>query len=68
VRTADLELDTSAVYEAISRERRQRGMSREAVMKEVGTVSSTLTRLGLGHAPKAETLLRICAWITNAPG
>ena len=63
MKTADLGLDTSSLYEAISRKRRQLGMSRLAVMKEVGTVSSTLTRLSEGYPPNAVTLLRICAWL-----
>jgi transcriptional regulator with XRE-family HTH domain len=63
VKTADLVVDTNDLYEAVSRRRRRLGLSRQAVMTEVGTVSSTLTRLGQGYTPNANTLLRICTWL-----
>ena len=61
--TAHLEVDVDAVYEAVDRQRRQLGMHRQDVARELGLAPAMFTRLDHGRVPSATTLVRIMSWL-----
>lgn len=61
-------LDCEALYTAIDRERRKRRIrgTRE-VLRQAGIGGpSLLTRLGQGHGPSADNLIRLLTWLGTA--
>lgn len=58
-------LDAEALYTAIDRERRRRRIrGHREVLRQAGIPGpSLLTRLGQGHLPSADNLVRLLAWL-----
>ncbi|MGC5033057.1 hypothetical protein [Micromonospora sp. DT229] len=56
-------LDPDALYVAIDRQRRRRRMQWRTVAAEAGVSASTLTRIGQGHRPDANGLVRLLLWL-----
>jgi hypothetical protein len=58
-------LDCEALYTAVDRERRRRRVrGNREVLRQAGIGgSSLLTRLGQGHAPAADNLVRLLTWL-----
>lgn len=55
--------DPEALYAALDRERRTRRITWAVLCREVGVSASTITRIGQGHAPSADGLLRFMHWL-----
>jgi hypothetical protein len=58
-------LDCEALYTAVDRERRRRRVrGNREVLRQAGIGgSSLLTRLGQGHPPAADNLVKLLAWL-----
>lgn len=56
-------LDTAALALAIDLISRHRGISMRTVAAETGLSPSTLTRIGQGQKPDADSLLTLLAWL-----
>jgi hypothetical protein len=56
-------LDTEALYTAVDRQRRTRRIYWRDVAAEAGVSASGLTRLGHGHRPDADCLVRLLVWL-----
>lgn len=56
-------LDPDALYVALDRQRRKRRMQWRTVAAEASVSPSTLTRIGQGHRPDADGLLRLLLWL-----
>lgn len=55
--------DPEALYVALDRRRRHDRMLWREIAREAGVSPSTLTRIGQGHAPDAQGLVRLMAWL-----
>lgn len=53
--------DPEALYVALDRRRRHDRMLWRDIAREAGVSPSTLTRIGQGHAPDAQGLVRLMA-------
>lgn len=56
-------LDTEALFTAIDRRRRARRIYFRDVAAEANVSASGLTRLGQGHRPDADCLVRLLVWL-----
>jgi hypothetical protein len=56
-------LDVEALFTAVDRQRRARRIRFRDVASEAGISASTLTRLGYGHRPDVDGLVRLLAWL-----
>lgn len=58
-------LDAEALYTAIDRTRRQRRIrGNREVLRQAGILGpSCLTRIGQGHAPSVDNLIRLLEWL-----
>lgn len=57
-------LDCDALYVALDRQRRARRMSWRDVLADAGVKGPSLsTRLGQGHPPSADNLVRLLKWL-----
>ena len=54
--------NVAAIYAALDQERQAREMSWRQVAKDAGVSPSTLSRMGQGHAPALESLIRLANW------
>ena len=61
------EFDSVALFEALDRERRRRGMSWTQVGAEVGVAPSTLTRTKQGRRMEADGMRAMVRWLGRAP-
>jgi transcriptional regulator with XRE-family HTH domain len=60
-------LDVAALHSALDYVRAHRRMSWKTVADEAGLSPSTLSRLGQGHAPDADGLCALIAWLGPLP-
>ncbi len=58
-----IRFDARALYEALDAQRRSRGMSWQAVAKEIGVSASTLTRTRRGGRMEADGMLAMVRWL-----
>ncbi len=63
MRTAELELDSEKIFEALDRERRHRKMRRKDVAAELGVAACTVTYWGSGGKLGSDAVLRACVWL-----
>ena len=64
MRTSEgLLFDHDALYVAIDRIRRQRRIHFRDIAAEAKVTPSTLTRIGQGSKPDADSLIRLLAWL-----
>lgn len=56
-------LDVALLHSALDYVRAHRRISWKTVAEEAGLSASTLTRLGHGHAPDADGLCALMAWL-----
>lgn len=59
-------LDVAQLHSALDYVRAHRRLSWKTVADEAGVSASTLTRLGQGHAPDADGLCALMAWLGDA--
>lgn len=59
-------LDVATLHSALDYIRAHRQMTWKAVAEEAGLSASTLTRLGQGHAPDADGLCALMAWLGDS--
>jgi hypothetical protein len=58
-------LNTEALYIALDRKRRAGRLHWANIATQTGTSKSLYTRLGRGHRPDADTLIRLLLWLGN---
>jgi hypothetical protein len=59
-----VQLDVEALYRAVDRRRRELGVSKREVCRQVGEhTPSAVTRLGRGVRPSTDQLVRLLHWL-----
>ncbi len=63
MRTAEMELDSEAVFVALDQKRRQLKLRRKDVAAELGVAACTVTYWRAGGKLGSDAVLRACIWL-----